>query len=260
MKTRLFIIGLCALVMLCGVFIIGTSLHQERQEIPHGTMLSGNFPSIPSERGTFNKSHEALWYKQMPEGNRSLDTYYENRAYPGAPPSIPHPLISEKGIGGKTCLQCHENGGFAAQFGAYTPVTPHPQWENCKQCHLPKAANNLFENTNWKKIAPPQIKQAAMPGAPPMIPHDLQLRENCLSCHAGPAAPKEIRTTHPERVNCRQCHLPKNSNDLFQKPAPNNGVFTRPQKEIGQLLPQLKDSEVTSISNWLTHQKNSLHE
>lgn len=37
------------------------------------------------------------------------------------------------------------------------------------------------------------------------------MRENCVSCHAGPSAPKEIRVTHPERVNCRQCHVPKMS-------------------------------------------------
>lgn len=246
--------------MLGGVFIIGTTLHQERQELSAGSLLSDNTPSIPSERGVFKKSHEALWYQQMPEGTRSLDSYYDNRAYPGAPPGIPHPLISEKGIGGKTCLQCHENGGYAAQFEAFAPVTPHPQWENCKQCHLPKTTNDLFENTNWEKIAAPKIKHAAMPGAPPMIPHDLQLRENCLSCHAGPASPKEIRTTHPERINCRQCHLPKNTQDLFQKPTPSNGVFTRPNTEIGQSKLQLDDSELRQISNWLEQNKNSLHE
>ncbi len=48
-----------------------------------------------------------------------------------------------------------------------------------------------------------------MLGSPPMIPHQLQMRESCVSCHAGPSAPKEIRVTHPERINCRQCHLPK---------------------------------------------------
>ena len=40
------------------------------------------------------------------------------------------------------------------------------------------------------------------------IPHPLQLRENCLACHGGPAARAELRTTHPERVRCRQCHVP----------------------------------------------------
>ena len=52
-----------------------------------------------------------------------------------------------------------------------------------------------------------------------MIPHDLQLRGNCLACHAGPAAVEEIRTAHPERTNCRQCHLTA---------PPGEDVFTRP--------------------------------
>ena len=38
--------------------------------------------------------------------------------------------LSEKGIGGKTCLQCHQNGGYTAQFKAYAAVTPHPDYLN----------------------------------------------------------------------------------------------------------------------------------
>jgi cytochrome c-type protein NapB len=45
-----------------------------------------------------------------------------------------------------------------------------------------------------------------MPASPPPIPHALQMRENCRACHAGPGAVAELRTTHPERVTCRQCH------------------------------------------------------
>jgi cytochrome c-type protein NapB len=33
------------------------------------------------------------------------------------------------------------------------------------------------------------------------------MRENCAACHAGPAAREEIRTSHPERTRCRQCHV-----------------------------------------------------
>jgi hypothetical protein len=44
-------------------------------------------------------------------------------------------------------------------------------------------------------------------GFPPPIPHDRVLREDCLSCHAGPAAVGEIRTTHAERADCRACHV-----------------------------------------------------
>ncbi len=43
--------------------------------------------------------------------------------------------------------------------------------------------------------------------APPVIPHQLLMRENCAACHTGPAAREEIRCTHPERVRCAQCHV-----------------------------------------------------
>ena len=38
-------------------------------------------------------------------------------------------------------------------------------------------------------------------------PHDLFFRGNCLACHSGPSAVAEIRTAHPERADCRQCHV-----------------------------------------------------
>ena len=67
-------------------------------------------PSIPTEQGVFKRSEYAMDYEHMPSDDntgRNLADYYKNRAYPGAPPTIPHALLSEKGIGGKTCLQCH---------------------------------------------------------------------------------------------------------------------------------------------------------
>ena len=71
--------------------------------------------------------------------------------------------------------------------------------------------------------------------SPPPIPHGLQLRENCLSCHSGSGAPKDIATTHPERVNCMQCHVANaaldnppyksvNSNAPFTDPLFSRGV------------------------------------
>jgi hypothetical protein len=42
------------------------------------------------------------------------------------------------------------------------------------------------------------------------------MRENCAACHTGPAAREEIRTTHPERIRCRQCHVPVGSRTEFE--------------------------------------------
>lgn len=167
---------------------------------------------IPSEAGVFERSDYALDYANMPideKHQRTLETYYDNRAYHGAPPSIPHPVKQEMSMGGNTCLQCHQNGGFVQKFNAYAPVTPHPQMINCRQCHVAQNTETFFTETSFTKVEKPITGiHNALPGSPPMIPHSIQMRENCLSCHAGPGAPKEIRVTHPERINCRQCHVP----------------------------------------------------
>ena len=56
----------------------------------------------------------------------------------------------------------------------------------------------------------------------PSIPHPLEGRENCLACHTGPAAREEIRTSHPERERCQQCHVPSTTSDTFQSVAGQN--------------------------------------
>ncbi len=167
---------------------------------------------IPSETGVFQRSQYALDYANIPidrNHQRTLDNYYKNRAFPGAPPSIPHDVIDELSMGDNSCLKCHSNGGFVEKFNAYTPVTPHPELVNCRQCHVPEQTNSVFKQNSFeKKRVLGAGNNNAMPGSPPVIPHQLQLRENCLACHAGPSAPREIRVSHPERVNCRQCHVP----------------------------------------------------
>ena len=143
---------------------------------------------------------------------RNIKEYYNNRAFYGAPPSIPHKVTNELNVGDNSCLKCHENGGFVENLEAYTPIVPHPELVNCRQCHVPQKVNFYFKSGNYNKkgTIPKAGVNNALKGSPPVIPHQLQLRENCLSCHAGPSAPKEIRVTHPDRVNCRQCHVPNN--------------------------------------------------
>ncbi|WP_298317421.1 cytochrome C [uncultured Aquimarina sp.] len=213
MKKRLGIISLFTLLFIVFIVIWNYSYEKGLEEayIP----ITNEAPTfeIPSEKGVFTRSGFALEYLDMPvdeEHQRSLETYYDNRAYPGAPPSIPHPLIKgERGMGGKACLQCHQNGGFTEKFNAYAPVTPHPEMINCRQCHVAKLTETLFAQTLFTKDQAPKVGiNNALIGSPPIIPHPMQMRENCLACHAGPAAPKEIRVTHPERINCRQCHVP----------------------------------------------------
>ncbi|MDN5210593.1 hypothetical protein QQ020_01000 [Fulvivirgaceae bacterium BMA12] len=210
-KQRKFTIFIFIALTISVIIIADVSYLSSQEEARLAAWNTVDIPSIPSETGVFRRSADVLDYTAMPEdveNQRSLEVYYKNRAFPGAPPMIPHPLASEKGIGGNTCLQCHENGGFVPKFNAYAPITPHPEMLNCKQCHVSSKTASRFKPSAWEKHRHPDIHNTALAGSPPTIPHTLQMRENCLACHAGPAAPKEIRVSHPSRINCRQCHVP----------------------------------------------------
>ncbi len=213
-KQRYVRIGVAAALMLALVFVAGRGVRNANAPAVLPQTGAGQTPSIPTETGVFRLARLALSYRDTPHtpaGSRSLATFYERRAYPGGPPSIPHSLADPTTYGGQTCLSCHDEGGWVPKFSAYAPVTPHPELANCVQCHVVSSGQAPFRPTTFVRPAPPPIRQAALPGSPPAIPHDLQMRENCLACHAGPWAVREIRTSHPERVNCRQCHVPATS-------------------------------------------------
>jgi cytochrome c-type protein NapB len=179
---------------------------------------------------------------------RTLETLRYLRAYPGAPPRIPHELSPDE-YRTRACKTCHERGGYSGRFAAYVPLTPHPEMGMCLQCHvgddgvtggsLPSSDPNsrcpschgsggaprAYASTtlDWRTTAWPKLPRRTPDQSPPPIPHDLQFRGNCLPCHAGPAAVAEIRTTHPEWANCRQCHV---------APDLEAGEFTRPVRDI----------------------------
>lgn len=210
--NRKYLITLFILLMASSIVILDLSMLHEQQEPVVESEVYSPLQLLPSEAGVFTRDEFALAYQHMPDDpqhQRTLNTYYKNRAYYGAPPTIPHIVLDERAFGGKACLQCHQNGGFVSQFNAFAPVTPHPERINCKQCHVPSKAKSFFMESNFTRLLPAETGNQALLGSPPVIPHALQNRENCLACHAGPAAPKEIRVTHPERVNCRQCHAAK---------------------------------------------------
>jgi cytochrome c-type protein NapB len=129
------------------------------------------------------------------------------------------------------CLQCHATD--AAVVGVPLPASGDLV---CGQCHRAAAAVEPFAASDWQPAAWPDIvgDAAAAAGtgssadAPPPIPHTLDARGYCQACHAGPAAVAEIRTTHPERSSCRQCHV--------QAPASANDVFARPTDDHAAVL------------------------
>ena len=211
---RLLVISLFTLLFAAFIAVWNYSYQSGLEDAYVPLEIEHDIPLIPSESGVFKRSEFAMDYANMPideKHQRSLVTYYENRAYYGAPPTIPHEVKDERNMGGKSCLKCHQNGGFVSNYNAYAPVTPHPEMINCRQCHVPEKTKSLFKGTHFSKVnAPIAGTNNALDGSPPVIPHQIQMRENCLSCHAGPGAPKEVRVSHPERINCRQCHVPNN--------------------------------------------------
>jgi cytochrome c-type protein NapB len=139
---------------------------------------------------------------------RSTGQRAQARAYDGAPPTIPH----DAAIG--ACATCHDADGAAIDGIGVAPASPHGEaalgaMQRCRQCHVPVATRTVLVASRFTGLAQgPWKGSRAMPGAPPTIPHPLQLRGECLTCHAGPGARAEIRTSHPERTRCRQCHVP----------------------------------------------------
>lgn len=196
-------------------------------------ILTAPAEPIGAEAGVFRTELRKLaigdpTVPRRPAKPRTLHIYRTRRAFPGAPPQIPHGLTGAEFRNGN-CTTCHERGGFSPRFGAYVPVTPHPEMGPCLQCHVGVdeitgvSLPNLDPNTicrqchdpnapranpaaEWRTTIWPQL-QPRVPGSPPPIPHDVAIRTNCVACHSGPAAVEEIRTPHPERTNCRQCHV-----------------------------------------------------
>ena len=86
----------------------------------------------------------------------------------------------------------------------------HVTMANCTQCHV-EQTNGLFDEliapgNNFDGDRPAREGASSMDGAPPMIPHTTLMRTACLSCH-GEFGYLGLKTDHPERSNCMQCHV-----------------------------------------------------
>src|SRR6186713_1612793 len=140
-RSRYFLIGLAVLLMAALVAVAGQSLIAGREPARVMPVTAQATPTLPTEAGMYARVARAADYAAMPaEPNRkrTREVYYARRAYPGAPPVIPHP-VDERQAFGKACLACHGEGGWVPRFEAYAPVTPHPEMASCRQCHVPQA-------------------------------------------------------------------------------------------------------------------------
>lgn len=121
------------------------------------------------------------------------------RLYFGAPPTIPHDAGPEM----NECLTCHADNASGA------PLTPHPTRLRCRSCHVaPDEKAGEFRSSTFAGLAPPERSPRLHAKAPPLVPHQFLLHENCLACHAPGARNDVISTSHPERLRCQQCHVP----------------------------------------------------
>lgn len=143
----------------------------------------------------------------------SLATRATRRAYDGAPPTIPH-AIDERSA--TSCLACHGEGVVVQ--GHVASKISHPIFTQCTQCHVPSARVGIEPAESPPLDSEFQPLRSSpgsrfLPDAPPTVPHGTFMRSDCTSCHGALGAPG-LRTTHPERQSCRQCHA--TSGDLEQ--------------------------------------------
>lgn len=149
----------------------------------------------------------------------------DRRAFDGAPPVIPHSVSPDSTA---ACLACHLHGLEVRDRIA--PKMSHPPFGGaCTQCHVRQ--NSDFEGefsegyrdplsgSSFEGRMRPGRGTRAWPGAPPGIPHATWTKSDCLSCH-GPLGSSALRTQHPDRVACTQCHVADAA--LEQNLNPNN--------------------------------------
>jgi len=143
----------------------------------------------------------------------------ERRLFPGAPPVIPHPPLSGK------CVTCHTPTGSARPPLGLALANPHTKTpgmsdeSRCKQCHVFQTTKEVFVASTFESLRVDSVHgPRAFSQAPPTIPHQSFMREDCSACHTGPASRPEIRCAHADRSRCVQCHVFQNPSDSqFEK-------------------------------------------
>jgi cytochrome c-type protein NapB len=140
----------------------------------------------------------------------------ERRLFDGAPPVIPHDDFK------MDCNACHASDGIAVPDVGLAPQSPHAVTagmsveSRCRQCHVFALTDDDFRANTFVGLRQDLRHGARLnPLAPPTMPHKVLMRENCIACHSGQAAREEIRTPHPERTRCLQCHVPVTTTASF---------------------------------------------
>ncbi len=214
-KVFLVFAGICIIVL---PFVVLSAFLSEAPDMKT-TLIAAQSRNFDEHGQAIFENYDRI-VKDYLEGlstERTLEEYYSRRQYIGSPPLIPHVVEDAEGAE-MACATCHVKGGWTEELRRHTPVTPHPQHTACRQCHVPKDdAQVLFVDSEWMSVRPPVLGRSHLPGGPPPIPHQLQMRGECIACHVGPGAVTAIRVQHPMRGNCRQCHVPDAFAGLFER-------------------------------------------
>jgi cytochrome c-type protein NapB len=153
-----------------------------------------------------------------PTRKTGADVRAERRLYDGAPPVIPHRPF------GADCISCHQTEGIEVPGVGFAPPSPHAAtagmsaMSRCNQCHVFAETDELFVENGFAGLRQDlRAGQRMADNSPPVVPHRIFMRENCNACHSGRSAREEIRTPHPERARCQQCHVEQATTELFAR-------------------------------------------
>lgn len=134
------------------------------------------------------------------------------RAFDGAPPVVPHPIAQDSAA---ACLACH-GSGLVVKDKIASKIS-HAAYTSCTQCHVPAVGPRIptgetalrepLTENQFVGLNAPLKGSRAWPQAPPTVPHSTLMRSDCNSCH-GPQGLFGLRTPHPNRQACVQCHAP----------------------------------------------------
>lgn len=153
------------------------------------------------------------------ERSAALRQRASRRAFDGAPPVVPHPVAQDSSA---ACLACH-GPGLVIKDKVASKMS-HALYTSCTQCHVPAVGPRIpmtemsllepLTENHFAGLNAPLKGTRAWPQAPPTIPHSTRMRSDCLSCH-GPQGLFGLRTPHPDRPSCTQCHVPDADLDLL---------------------------------------------
>ncbi len=128
----------------------------------------------------------------------------KNRAFSGAPPTVPHSVSQTSA---RACIACHGEG-LKSETLRISKMS-HQFLSNCTQCHVESNPEHMqsidFGETSFVGLPESTSGHRAFDGAPPQVPHSVWMRADCSSCHGFTGA-QGIRSTHPWRTSCLQCH------------------------------------------------------